>query len=173
MRTIQPARVLVLGAGVAGLQAIATAKRLGARVSAYDVRAASADDPEGAYALTLVRVAQRFDGFTLLDVTIKTGRTHQIRVHLAGAGHPIARDDKYGDFALNKRLARAGAGQLRLERMFLHARRLRFVHPATGQTLELESPLPQDCATFLQSLQNPGPAASRPQTTADPQVLRS
>ena len=137
------------------------------------VRAASADDPEGAYALTLVRVAQRFDGFTLLDVTIKTGRTHQIRVHLAGAGHPIAGDDKYGDFALNKRLARAARGQARLERMFLHAQRLRFVHPATGQTLELESPLPQDCAAFLQSLQNPGPAASRPPATADAQALRS
>jgi len=57
--------------------------------------------------------------------------------------------------------------------MFLHARRLRFVHPATGQTLELESPLPQDCAAFLQSLQNPGPAASRPPAPADPQALRS
>lgn len=137
------------------------------------VRAASADDPQGAYALTLVRVVERLDGYTLLDVTIKTGRTHQIRVHLAGAGHPIAGDDKYGDFALNRQLARAAAGQLRLERMFLHARRLRFLHPATGQTLELESPLPQDCAAFLQALQNPGPACSHLQSAPGAQVPRS
>lgn len=129
------------------------------------VRATTAEDPDGAYALTLVRVLQRLDGFTLLDVTIKTGRTHQIRVHLAGAGHPIAGDDKYGDFALNKRLARA-SGPGRLERMFLHARRLRFVHPATGQTVELESALPADCAGFLRSLQNP--AAASVAASADP-----
>ena len=118
------------------------------------VRVTTAQDPEGAYALTLVRVVQRLAGFTLLDVTIKTGRTHQIRVHLADAGHPIVGDDKYGDFTLNKRLARA-SGPGRLERMFLHARRLRFVHPATGETVELESALPADCAGFLRSLQNP------------------
>jgi len=124
------------------------------------VRATTTDDPDGAYALTLVRVVQRLAGYTLLDVTIKTGRTHQIRVHLAGAGHPIAGDDKYGDFALNKRLARAPAGSGRLERMFLHARRLQFVHPATGDTLELASELPPDCAGFLRSLQNADPAAA-------------
>ena len=130
------------------------------------VRATTADDPGGVYALTLVRVVQRLAGYTLLDVTIKTGRTHQIRVHLAGAGHPIAGDDKYGDFVLNKRLARLNAGASvkgrrgRLERMFLHARRLRFVHPATGQTVELDSPLPADCADFLHSLQNPALAAA-------------
>ena len=124
------------------------------------VRVTTAEDPEGAYALTLVRVAQRLPGFTLLDVTIKTGRTHQIRVHLATAGHPIAGDDKYGDFALNKRLARGAAGGGRLERMFLHARRLRFLHPTSGDTLELVSELPPDCAGFLHSLQNPTPAAA-------------
>ena len=124
------------------------------------VRVTTAEDPDGAYALTLVRVVQRLAGFTLLDVTIKTGRTHQIRVHLASAGHPIAGDDKYGDFALNKRLARASVSGGRLERMFLHARRLQFVHPATGETLELKSELPPDCAGFLHSLQNPTPAAA-------------
>jgi 23S rRNA pseudouridine955/2504/2580 synthase len=67
------------------------------------------------------------DGFSLLEVTIKTGRTHQIRVHLAHAGHVIAGDDKYGDFELNRQLARAG-----LKRMFLHAWRLRLKHPVTG-----------------------------------------
>jgi len=130
------------------------------------VRATTADDPDGAYALTLVRVVQRLAGYTLLDVTIKTGRTHQIRVHLASAGHPIAGDDKYGDFALNKRLARGDAGVGRLERMFLHARRLRFVHPATGETVDLESPLPADCADFLRRLQNPAPAAPASSTVS-------
>jgi 23S rRNA pseudouridine955/2504/2580 synthase len=140
------------------------------------VRATTVEDPEGVYALTLVRVVQRLAGYTLLDVTIKTGRTHQIRVHLAGAGHPIAGDDKYGDFALNKRLARGGAGQVRLERMFLHARRLRFVHPATAETVELASPLPPDCAGFLRSLQNPGPADPNHRATqapADPDAART
>ncbi len=118
------------------------------------VRAARAGEAEGQRALTLVRVAQRLPGYTLLDVTLKTGRTHQIRVHLAGSGHPIAGDDKYGDFALNKRLARGEGMPARLERMFLHAHRLRFEHPATGATVELESPLPEDCARFLRALEN-------------------
>ncbi len=74
---------------------------------------------------------------TLLAVTIKTGRTHQIRVHLAHAGHPIAGDDKYGDFAWNRQLARAG-----LRRMFLHAWQLSIRHPVDGHRLELTAPLP-------------------------------
>ncbi len=120
------------------------------------VRTTTAADAEGRQALTLVRVVQRLPGYTLLDVTIRTGRTHQIRVHLAAAGYPIAGDDKYGDFTLNKQLARGEGGPARLERMFLHARRLRFEHPATGATVELESPLPEDCARFLRALQNAG-----------------
>jgi 23S rRNA pseudouridine955/2504/2580 synthase len=120
------------------------------------VRTTTAADAEGRQALTLVRVVQRLPGCTLLDVTIRTGRTHQIRVHLAAAGYPIAGDDKYGDFALNKQLARGEGVPARLERMFLHARRLRFEHPATGVTVELESPLPEDCARFLRGLQNAG-----------------
>jgi len=118
------------------------------------VRTTTAADAQARQALTLVRVARRLPGYTLLDVTLRTGRTHQIRVHLAAAGHPIAGDDKYGDFALNKRLARGEGVPARLERMFLHARRLRFEHPATGATVELESPLPEDCARFLRALEN-------------------
>ena len=99
-------------------------------------------------------MARKFVAFTLLDVTIKTGRTHQIRVHLAHEGHPIAGDEKYGDFALNKALARGDAvpGH-KFDRMFLHARRLRFEHPASGETLELEAPLPRECISFLDVLQ--------------------
>lgn len=99
--------------------------------------------------ITLVKVARRFRDFTLLEVTIKTGRTHQIRVHLAHAGHAIVGDPKYGDFALNKALAR---GPAKFERMFLHARRLRFVHPATGAEIGLEAPLPAECEAFLSTL---------------------
>ena len=96
-----------------------------------------------------MKVVRAFEGFTLLDVTIKTGRTHQIRVHLAHQGHPIVGDAKYGDFALNKALARAPA---HFERMFLHARRLRFQHPASGEVIELESALTAECEAFLASL---------------------
>lgn len=107
----------------------------------------------GRRSITLVSVAQAYAGFTLLDVTIKTGRTHQIRVHLAHEGHPIAGDDKYGDFALNKALAKGEAVRgYRFERMFLHARRLRFQHPAGGEAIELLAPLPAECEAFLQAL---------------------
>ena len=107
------------------------------------VRAVAADDERGRRSITLVRVTRRFGDFSLLDVTLKTGRTHQIRVHLTDAGHAIAGDPKYGDFALNRALARGTlVAPLRFERMFLHARRLRFTHPITGAPLELEAPLP-------------------------------
>lgn len=109
------------------------------------VRPTTADDEHGKRAVTLVKVLRRLPGFTLLDVTIKTGRTHQIRVHLATAGHPIAGDDKYGDFALNRQLARGEGAAPRLARMFLHARQLRFAHPSTGQLLQIEAPWPKEC----------------------------
>ncbi|KQP14295.1 RluA family pseudouridine synthase [Pseudorhodoferax sp. Leaf267] len=110
------------------------------------VRVAARDDPDGMRSITLVKLAQALVDFSLLEVTIKTGRTHQIRVHLASEGHPIAGDDKYGDFALNKSLAKQG-----LARMFLHAWRLRLVHPATGETVQLEAALPSELAGFLAS----------------------
>jgi 23S rRNA pseudouridine955/2504/2580 synthase len=86
-------------------------------------------------------------GFSLLEVTIKTGRTHQIRVHLASEGHPIAGDDKYGDFELNKKLLRPGATPS-LKRMFLHAWRLQFNHPASGERVELLAHLPSELEIF-------------------------
>jgi 23S rRNA pseudouridine955/2504/2580 synthase len=113
------------------------------------VRTVDAEHDAAKRSITLVKVAKRYAGYTLLDVTIKTGRTHQIRVHLAHEGHAIVGDAKYGDFALNKAVAR---GPAKFERMFLHARRLRFEHPATGEMIELESPLPAECETFLATL---------------------
>jgi 23S rRNA pseudouridine955/2504/2580 synthase len=117
------------------------------------VRAVADDHADGRRSITLVEVVRAFDAFTLIDATIKTGRTHQIRVHLASQGHPIAGDPKYGDFALNKALARGEAVPgVRFERMFLHAARLRFVHPASGEAIELASPLPGECRVFLDAL---------------------
>ncbi len=112
------------------------------------VRVTSKADENGRRSITLVKVVQRFQDFSLLDVTIKTGRTHQIRVHLAHAGHPIVGDDKYGDFALNKAVAR----ERRFDRMFLHARQLAFDHPATGARIELRATLPPECDHLLKVL---------------------
>nr|WP_279343690.1 RluA family pseudouridine synthase [Variovorax terrae] len=108
------------------------------------VKVVAKDDPDGMRSVTLVKVAQKLEGFSLLEVTIKTGRTHQIRVHLASAGHGIAGDDKYGDFELNKALQKQG-----LRRMFLHAWRLQFNHPASGERVELLAPLPSELEAFV------------------------
>jgi 23S rRNA pseudouridine955/2504/2580 synthase len=105
------------------------------------VKVVAKDDPDGMRSITLVKVAKVLQGMTLLEVTIKTGRTHQIRVHLASNGHPIAGDDKYGDFEWNKTLAKQG-----LKRMFLHAWRLEFTHPASGERVQLQADLPADWA---------------------------
>jgi 23S rRNA pseudouridine955/2504/2580 synthase len=80
----------------------------------------------------------------LLDAELKTGRTHQIRVHLTHLGFPLAGDDKYGDFAWNKVLAKAG-----LKRMFLHAAKLAFEHPLTGHAMTFEAPLAPELAAFV------------------------
>jgi 23S rRNA pseudouridine955/2504/2580 synthase len=116
------------------------------------VRAVDADHADGRRSISLVKVAQRYGDFSLLDVTIKTGRTHQIRVHLQHSGHPIVGDDKYGDFALNKRMARGEVTDVRFERMFLHARQLSFQHPLTGETIELQAPLTAECESILAAL---------------------
>ncbi|QNP47966.1 RluA family pseudouridine synthase [Diaphorobacter aerolatus] len=116
------------------------------------VRTTTPDDPDGMRSITLVKVRSSFaprplqgiPAMSLLEVTIKTGRTHQIRVHLSSQGHPIVGDDKYGDFDLNKRVQKQG-----LKRMFLHAWRLQFNHPATGERRELRAELPPELADFL------------------------
>jgi 23S rRNA pseudouridine1911/1915/1917 synthase len=92
----------------------------------------------GREALTDYRVLQRFEGFTYLEVKIGTGRTHQIRAHLASIGHPVAGDRLYG--------ARAGP------RIFLHAWRLVFASPASGQRVAVEAPLPDELREWLASI---------------------
>jgi 23S rRNA pseudouridine955/2504/2580 synthase len=101
----------------------------------------------GVSALTKVKVLKRGTQSSLLHVRLLTGRTHQIRVHLAHAGHPVLGDDKYGDFALNRELATRG-----VKRLMLHAARLAFAHPLSGERLGLESPLPADMAAFAAQL---------------------
>src|SRR5574343_211875 len=104
--------------------------------------------PEVKPAETHFRLQKQYPGYALVEARLKTGRTHQIRVHLAALGYPIVGDDKYGDFALNKTLA---TGK-RLERMFLHAASMRCKHPVTGVPLAIEAPLPDALAQFLRSI---------------------
>lgn len=102
---------------------------------------------EGKDAHSIVRLVSRWDNFSLVEVELKTGRTHQIRVHLAHLGFPLAGDDKYGDFPFNRDLQKAG-----LKRMFLHAARLSLSHPRTGAQIDLEAPLPRELSAFLARL---------------------
>lgn len=102
---------------------------------------------EGKAAHSIVRLVARWENFSLVEVELKTGRTHQIRVHLAHLGFPIAGDDKYGDFPLNKALQKTGLG-----RMFLHAAKLALPHPLTSVPLALESPLPEELRSFVEKL---------------------
>ncbi|QBC44986.1 RluA family pseudouridine synthase [Iodobacter fluviatilis] len=104
--------------------------------------------PEGKISHTVVNRRQVWKDCSLLECELKTGRTHQIRVHLASSDHPILGDEKYGDFALNKLLPRQG-----LRRMFLHAWRLIVDHPITGKPLELEAPLPPELQSYIDQLE--------------------
>ena len=127
------------------------------------VKVVSKDDPDGMPSLTLVKVnavtaKDAAQAYSLLEVTIKTGRTHQIRVHLASEGLPIAGDDKYGDFDRNKALARAPGDQA-LKRMFLHAWRLQFIHPQTGRSETVEAALPDELQNFIDHVQPPAPTS--------------
>ncbi len=120
------------------------------------VRAVPGGSEDARRAITLVKLVHHYEGYSLLDVTIKTGRTHQIRVHLAHHGQPIVGDDKYGDFAVNRDFARGtGFDGQRFDRMFLHARRLAFEHPATGERIVLEAPLPAECVRLLARMTDP------------------
>ncbi len=108
------------------------------------VKVVAKDHPDGMHSLSLVKVRQKLAAYSLLEVTIKTGRTHQIRVHLASEDHPIVGDDKYGDFELNKALQKQG-----LKRMFLHAWHLSLTHPGSGEPMVLDAPLPQELQRFV------------------------
>ncbi|RYF76118.1 MAG: RluA family pseudouridine synthase [Comamonadaceae bacterium] len=134
------------------------------------VRVVERDHPDAMHAVTLVRVVAVLtlpgdeSPTSLLAVTIKTGRTHQIRVHLASAGHPIAGDDKYGRFERNRQLQKIG-----LRRMFLHAWRLEFDHPSTAERISLQAPLPAELRAVLPATAPDMPdlaTAPRPETSS-------
>lgn len=97
----------------------------------------------GKKAITHITVMQKFEGFTLLQVVIETGRTHQIRVHLAEIGYPIVGDYVYSN----------GKNPFEVEGQMLHSSRLEFVHPITGKEIKLEAPLPQYFVKILTQLQ--------------------
>ena len=101
-------------------------------------------NPEGKASHTVFRLLARWPEMSLLEAQLKTGRTHQIRVHLAHLGFPILGDEKYGDFALNKNLKRDG-----LKRMALHAWRMAFRHPLTAAPLEFVAPLPDSIEKYV------------------------
>ncbi len=104
----------------------------------------------GRDALSLYRVIERFEEFTLLDVEIKTGRTHQIRVHLAHINHPIIADPTYDLGKANSiKSAKLRSIINKLDRPFLHAARLSFLHPATNERVEFTASLPDDLQKFL------------------------
>jgi 23S rRNA pseudouridine955/2504/2580 synthase len=107
----------------------------------------SVDPEDGQDAHTIFSLIERLGMATLLDCDIRTGRTHQIRVHLSHLEFPIIGDDKYGDFRLNKIVQAAKNGGLK--RMFLHARQIRFPHPLTGVPLTIESPMSPDLTKYL------------------------
>ncbi len=102
---------------------------------------------DGQASHTIFTLQKSWPEFSLLEAQLKTGRTHQIRVHLSHLGFPIAGDDKYGDFARNKELAKRG-----LKRMFLHAHSISFKHPLTEEPLSINAPLLPDLQKFLNKL---------------------
>jgi len=104
-------------------------------------------EEEGQLSETIFHLRKNLGDFSLLEAQLITGRTHQLRVQLSHLGFPIAGDDKYGDFALNKQLQKRG-----LKRMFLHSAQTVIKHPVSGERLELCAPLPKELESFLRRL---------------------
>jgi 23S rRNA pseudouridine1911/1915/1917 synthase len=111
----------------------------------------SSKGPQGRSTETLWRVKEAFQGVTLLEVDLKTGRTHQVRVHCAAMGHPVVGDATYGGKRRWKELPSQDVQDVlrHVRRQMLHARRLAFKHPRTGQWMRFESPLPKDMGSVL------------------------
>jgi len=106
-------------------------------------------DPEGKVALTQFRFLEAYPGASLMEAELKTGRTHQIRVHAAHAGHPLAGDEKYGAEEFNRQMRGVG-----LKRMFLHAHYLAFEDSERGRSIEVSAPLGADLRKLVQLLEN-------------------
>ena len=123
-----------------------------------DRKRMSTQSRRGKGAATVWRVRERFGAFSLLEVEIETGRTHQIRVHLADIGHPVVGDRIYGGAGRSRTVADPGVrARIRaLDRQALHARRLSFAHPVTGEALQFTAPLPEELASLCASLRERG-----------------
>ena len=104
---------------------------------------------DGKPAVTLIQPVSRYTGATLVEVRLETGRTHQIRVHAAHIGHPLAGDDKYGDTDFNRRMKAHG-----LRRLFLHAHMLEFTDPASDTTINISAPLDAELKGVLTELES-------------------
>ena len=100
-------------------------------------------DPKGKEAITHYKVLQRYDKYTLLEIKIDTGRTHQIRVHMSYIGHPVVGDMQYSN----------GKNEFGIEGQMLHSKYLEFDHPITGKRLKLEAPLPEYFEQVLKELE--------------------
>ncbi|MCF0253220.1 MAG: RluA family pseudouridine synthase [Duodenibacillus sp.] len=114
------------------------------------------DQDNGLPSHTIFTLLARYGEASYLEAQLLTGRTHQIRVHAASQGFPLAGDDKYGDYAVNAALARGSLG-LPLKRLFLHAASLSFAHPVTGEALAIEAPLPAELQAVIDALAARGP----------------
>ena len=110
---------------------------------------------DGMSAHSIFTLIKRFGDVSFLDVELKTGRTHQIRVHALSQGFPLVGDDKYGDFDFNRAVSHGLLG-VPFKRMFLHAHTLTFNHPVTGEALRITAPMPPECTALLDALEKRG-----------------
>ncbi len=104
---------------------------------------------DGKPSLTIFRILKRFENATLLEADLRTGRTHQIRVHSKHCGNPIAGDEKYGEREVNKELRAFG-----VKRLFLHAAKIKFVMPSSGKEYLIEAPLPKELENVVSKLES-------------------
>ena len=121
--------------------------KLSTRTLAVDRIRRSVPDPTGQSATSHFRPIQRFCDHTLVDITLATGRMHQIRAHAAAIGHPVVGDHYYGDKTADKALRQKG-----FKRMWLHAQSIGVVHPDSGVTLLIHAPIPEELSELLKAL---------------------
>ena len=120
-------------------------------VTSSGERRVRVDEEKGLPSHTIFQLIERFGDVSYLSVDLKTGRTHQIRVHAQYCGHPLVGDEKYGNFEMNKAIAKGCLG-IPFKRMFLHAAHLSFKHPVTGAPMEISAPLPRECDELITTL---------------------